>query len=213
VHTAIVLLVVAGWALGGKLRADQLRAASDPHRLSLYSSAILAEWLILGLVLWGAPLRLILGESWDAGGRWLRDVAIAAAFWILSALAITGLRLALHIPSLVGPIRFMVPHNGPESVLWVALSISAGICEEAIFRGYLQRQFSALTDSVPAGVALSAAAFGAGHAYQGFRPVILLTAYGALFGLQAHWRRSLRPGMLAHAWQDSLAGLVLRDAG
>ena len=36
------------------------------------------------------------------------------------------------------------------------------------------RQFIALTKNVPAGILLSAAAFGAAHAYQGFRMVILI---------------------------------------
>jgi membrane protease YdiL (CAAX protease family) len=39
-------------------------------------------------------------------------------------------------------------------VLWVALS-SAGICEEAVYRIYLQKQFIALTRNVPAGIILS----------------------------------------------------------
>jgi uncharacterized protein len=93
-------------------------------------------------------------------------------------------------------------------VLWIALSVSAGICEEAIFRGYLQRQFAAFTRSAPAGIILSAIAFGAGHAYQGSRMTVLIALYGLMFGLLAHWRGSVRPGMIAHAWQDSLSGLV-----
>ena len=77
-----------------------------------------------------------------------------------------------------------------------------------IFRGYLQRQFIALTKSVPAGILLSGAAFGAAHAYQGFRMVILIGLYGTMFGVLAHWRGSVRPGMIAHALQDSLSGVL-----
>jgi membrane protease YdiL (CAAX protease family) len=88
------------------------------------------------------------------------------------------------------------------------VSVTAGICEETIFRGYLQHQFMALTQSAPAGILLSAAAFGAAHAYQGFRMVILLGLFGAMFGILAYWRRSVRPGMIVHAWQDSLGGVL-----
>ena len=62
---------------------------------------------------------------------------------------------------------------------------------------------------VPAGILLSAAAFGAAHAYQGFRMVILIGLYGAMFGILAHWRGSVRPGIIAHAWQDSLNGVLV----
>ena len=103
---------------------------------------------------------------------------------------------------------FILPHGGAELTLWIALSVTAGICEETIFRGYLQRQFIALTKSAPAGILLSAAAFGVAHVYQGFRMVILIGVFGAMFGILAYWRGSVRPGMIVHAWQDSLGGVV-----
>jgi uncharacterized protein len=94
------------------------------------------------------------------------------------------------------------------TTVWIALSVTAGICEETVFRGYLQRQFTAPTKSAPAGILLSAVAFGAAHAYQGFRIVILIGLCGALFGILAYWRGSVRPGMIAHTWQDSLNGVL-----
>jgi uncharacterized protein len=102
----------------------------------------------------------------------------------------------------------MLPASGIELTLWIALSVTAGICEEAIFRGYLQRQFMVLTKSASAGILLSAATFGAAHAYQGFRMVILISLYGAMFGILAYWRGSVRIGMIAHAWNDSLNGVL-----
>lgn len=37
--------------------------------------------------------------------------------------------------------------------------------------------------------------------------MITITVYGALFGILAVYRKSLRPGMIQHAMQDSFAGL------
>ena len=31
-----------------------------------------------------------------------------------------------------------------------------------------------------------------------------------MFGVLAYWRRSLRPGMMAHAGNDAIVGLLLR---
>jgi len=88
--------------------------------------------------------------------------------------------------------------------------MTAGFCEEIIFRGYLQRQFAAVAHTMLGGVALSAIVFGASHGYEGSPRMLLLALYGLMFGLLAWWRKSLRPGMIAHAWHDALSGAVLR---
>jgi len=82
------------------------------------------------------------------------------------------------------------------------MSITAGFCEELVYRGYLQRQFLVLTGSVALAVLAQAVLFGAGHWYQGVKMVIVITVLGVLFGVFARWRKSLRPGMIAHAWGD-----------
>jgi membrane protease YdiL (CAAX protease family) len=136
-----------------------------------------------------------------------RDIGIALAFWVISGAFLLILAWLLRIGPQGRDIRFLLPRSYLEIALWMALSVTAGICEETIFRGYLQRQFTALTRSAPAGIIVSAAAFGAAHAYQGSRRVILIGLYGAMFGILAHWRGSVRPGMIAHAWQDSLSAV------
>jgi membrane protease YdiL (CAAX protease family) len=78
------------------------------------------------------------------------------------------------------------------------LSVTAGICEETIFRGYLRRQL-AWTRSAPIGVLLSAALFDAGHVYQGARATVAIGLYGLMFAILAEARRNLRPGIMTHA--------------
>ncbi len=95
-------------------------------------------------------------------------------------------------------------------MVWFCSSATAGFCEEIIFRGYLQRQFAALTRSTLAGVLLSAIVFGASHGYEGAARMLLIGIFGLMFGLLAWWRKSLRPGMIAHAWHDALSGAILR---
>ena len=88
--------------------------------------------------------------------------------------------------------------------------MTAGICEETIFRGYLQRQFVAWTHSAPVGVILSAVLFGAGHIYQGSKATVVIGVYGLMFGILAEVRQNLRPGMMTHAWHDAITGLIIR---
>ena len=88
------------------------------------------------------------------------------------------------------------------------LSISAGISEELVFRGYLQRQLTAFTGRTSLGLFLQVAVFGIARGYQGVRSCLTISIYGALFTVLALWRKSLRPGMIAHAWTDIVSGLL-----
>jgi membrane protease YdiL (CAAX protease family) len=212
IHTILVLAVLGGWAFWHKISADQSGVAANPNRVRYYLVTLFFEWLLLVLVVAGvqrsgASVLIVLGDHWHSAGQVLRDIGIAAGFWIVAAMLLWVFGWLLRIAAMGGHVS-MLPQRGIELTFWIALSVTAGICEEAIFRGYLQRQFMALTKSAPAGILLSAATFGAAHAYQGFRMTILIALYGAMFGILAYWRGSVRPGMIAHAWQDSLNGVL-----
>jgi len=105
-------------------------------------------------------------------------------------------------------MHYIIPHGASQLVLWVCFAVTAGVCEEAIFRGYLQTQFSVFMHSAPGGIGLSAILFGACHLYQGARLATMIALYGGLYGILAYWRKSVRPGMIAHAWQDAMGGIL-----
>jgi len=212
IHTIFVLAALGGWTFWHRISVDQLSAAANPNRVRFYVLTLVFEWLLFAFVLagvrrCGASVLIVLGDHWHSVRQVLRDIGIAAGFWIVAAMLLWIFGWLLRIAAL-GRNVSMLPHRGIELTLWLALSVTAGICEETIFRGYLQRQFMALTKSAPVGILLSAVAFGAAHAYQGFRMVILIGLYGAMFGILAYWRGSVRPGMIAHAWNDSLNGVL-----
>jgi membrane protease YdiL (CAAX protease family) len=214
VHTIVVLALLAAWASLGAILSGHARASAVPHRVPMYLGTIAMEWIVFAIVLAGvrssgAPLTAVLGERWASARQLWQDIGIAAGFWVASSI---GLVLVTHLLR-VGEqenarLQFMLPRGAVELTLWVLMSITAGICEETIFRGYLQRQLLAFTRNAAAGILLSAIAFGAAHAYQGWRMVIVISIYGAMFGALAYWRRTPRPGMMAHAWQDTLGGVV-----
>jgi membrane protease YdiL (CAAX protease family) len=212
IHTILVLAAIGGWTIGHKIFTDQSIATANPNRVHFYVVTLFYEWLLFVLVLEGvrssgASALVVLGEQWHSVRQVLRDIGIAAGFWIVSAILLWIFGWLLRTAVLSRNVS-MLPHRGIELTLWIALSVTAGVCEETIFRGYLQRQFIALTKSAPTGIVLSAATFGAAHAYQGFRMMVLIALYGAMFGILAYWRGSVRPGMIAHAWNDSLNGVL-----
>ncbi len=96
---------------------------------------------------------------------------------------------------------------------WIPGALSAGFCEELAFRGYLQQQFQSITGSAGSAgwaVLVQAVVFGIGHLYEGMDAVARIMLFGVLFGLLALWRKSLVPGMIAHAWSDIFGVIIFR---
>lgn len=210
-HLLVVLAVQGLLVSRGYLRAQQMQGAV-PDRIALYQRTMLFAWLLLAFVLagvrWhGSSLHAVLGERWRSMNAFLRDFGIALVFLIVS------IGIGSLIDSFLGHVdnpatQRIFPQGRVEYWYWIALSISAGICEEAIYRGYLQRQFIALTRNVPAGIFLSGILFGAAHSYQGVRHAVPIGILGVLGGLLAYWCKSVRPGMIAHTLQDLIGGLM-----
>jgi len=202
--------------------------------LAIYASTFIWQWsmfaiIVIGVRLHGARVGALLGRRWRSLEDVLLDVVIAILFWMGAAMVLFGLKLLAGwitgsgLPPLghatpqqtqqaldqaLKPIRGLIPQNHLQYAMWILTASTAGIVEEFIFRGYLQRQFVSLTKNAAMGIAISAALFGAAHAYQGMVNVVIIGCYGALFGMLAHYRRSIKPGMIAHAWQDILAMLI-----
>jgi len=216
-HTAVLIAVLLSASLNGTRGKHPLVAHSKVWQ---YVWSMAWEWMLVGFVWLGIRRRMRLREL--IGGRWatvedfVLDLVYAAAFWFCALVVLgSGARLmhldqAGKIEEMRRQLGFLAPESRIELALWFCVSITAGFCEEIIFRGYLQLQFAAVSNSMLAGVVLSAAVFGASHGYEGVARMVLIAIYGLLFGLLAWWRKSLRPGMIAHAWHDSLSGAVLR---
>jgi hypothetical protein len=54
---------------------------------------------------------------------------------------------------------------------------------------------------------MQAVLFGMGHGYQGMQAMAKIAVFGAMFGVLAIWRQSLRPGIITHAFGDILSGI------
>ncbi len=214
-HTFFLILIMAAVAVAGYFSIHRPGAAHHPNRLLFYLTTMAWEWIMFGYIYWGLrrrgkSFRDIAGERWKSASDFLRDFGIAFGFWIAAIIILSILSSLLRARGMSEAARLLAPRGLFESILWVALAVTAGICEETIFRGYLQRQFVAWTHSAPAGVVLSAVLFGAGHIYQGAKATIVIGVYGLMFGILAEARQNLRPGMMAHAWHDTITGLIIR---
>ena len=188
-----------------------------------YGVTIATELVLLGLTYLGMrfarmKLREVVGGRWNTSDDLFLDVAVAFGFWILAYSVLIGLGYAMHMasPGAIDEgkktIQLLAPQGVLELILWICMSTTAGFVEEIVFRGYFQRQFSNLFRNVWLGMLTSAAIFGLSHGYEGKQRMLLIFIYGAMFGTLAILRKSLRPGMMAHAWHDSLQGILLMIA-
>lgn len=200
-HTVIVLLVIG---TGIVLSVSSSGATDQGSGVSVYLSILCVEWVLFGLAWSGTRQRTTLREL--IGVRWSgRQALITIGFWLVFEGVDTVMHLLLHTVEPAN-VAALLPHTAAQALFWILLSISAGICEEFVYRAYLQRQFTALTRSAAAGAFLQAVVFGVSHGYQGWKQVITITVLGVLYGALVQWQRSILPGMVSHAWADIISG-------
>jgi uncharacterized protein len=217
-HTVSVLLIFgyfgfrAGTPQHSLAPESAQAAASHAAILRGYLTSIASEW---GMAYWvwtgvhwrGGQLRDLTGGRWTSWRSLAFDVSIAMPFWILWELTAWLVhRVVDGIPAATA--AYHQPTGMTEIVLWFLLSISAGICEEIVFRGYLQQQFQSFAGNLVPAVILQGVVFGLAHTYQGWKQVIVIAALGILYGALVAWRRNLRASMIAHAWSDIFEGYL-----
>ena len=200
------------------------RSQIDPRaaRVWLWSSWIILLWTMTVVVValwvfearaWNA-LRLTNPHGWRlwvASGLVLALASYFLSFVVRIARSPRRKRVQMANPD----VARMAPRAGSEMGLWLALSLTAGICEEFIFRGYLIWAFQPVLGLWGA-AALSLAAFAMAHAYQGPKGMVAVAVLGLLFTLAVLCFGSLWPAMALHALVDAGQGLttwiVLRRA-
>ncbi len=217
-HTIVFIAIFVGLSIiGGFFQhsVKQQPEATVPSGQAVpgYISVVVFEWLLvlyvrMGVHKRGVRLRDLVGGRWTTPKAMIKDIALGAALW-------AGW-IGLMNPHLLGggtnAAQGLLPRGILESLVWIPVALSAGFCEEIAFRGYLQKQFQAITGSARWAVLFQAIVFGIGHLYEGVGAVGRIMLFGLLFGLLALWRKSLRPGMIAHAWSDIFGVIIFRGA-
>ena len=212
-HLAILSAILLGIAAVGYLALSRpATGAGSAAGAALYLPLLAAEWGLFVYVRIGMKRRgVAVADVIGARPLSLRSVALD----LLLGLLLLGLWLGVEylFDNLGGTpsspaVQLLIVRNTADIPLWVLLALSAGFVEELGFRGYMQRQFAALLRNPWLGVAAQAVLFGVTHGYQGALPVLRITVFGLMFGLAALGRRSLVPGMVAHAAVDVIGGLA-----
>jgi len=89
----------------------------------------------------------------------------------------------------------------------VGFTLGTSFCEEVLYRGYLFRQFRALTGSAAAALFLQAIVFATGHTILGRALLVSVGLLALWLGFLMLWQKSLVPAMIVHAG-TGLVGLL-----
>jgi len=188
------------------------RTLSEPGTRSLlYVQILTLQWVWAGYVWFGVRraggnLRSLLDEAPWSTRRWLWYAAIGFASFIVWLALGAGLGAVLpSSPEQLRGVAAMLPHTSEERLLWVGFALSAGFCEEVVYRGYLMRQFSAFAGNRSLAVLLQAVIYGSGHLALPLEMVVSVVLLGVLLGALAVWQKSLVPGMILHSGTGLMA--------
>jgi membrane protease YdiL (CAAX protease family) len=160
----VVVVAAAGYAAQQRQVAGEGLTASHGQAIPLYLSATVMDWLLVLFVWRGIRRRegtfgsLIRGR-WRSAREVLRDVGLAGVFWIFLLAAMWGLD-RLPMPEGTKSLDTLLPQGALEVGIWVLTCVSAGFCEELVFRGYVQRQLLAWSGSTPIAVLGQGVLFG-----------------------------------------------------
>ncbi len=216
----LLTIVLAGFfPFVGVRRFRMLETRPDPTptgiKLRLYASTMLSEWLLVALMLFVAARHGLspaeVGERiGDAKTILIVTVALLAALAALTAFNLTQVRRARveDLRAALRRARKFVPVGRVETSAFAAVAVTAGVCEELLYRGWLVSFLGAAFGSAWAGVIVAGVVFGFGHAYQGPRGIVTTGILGLGFGALFLWVRSLLPGQVIHAGLDLVNGVL-----
>jgi len=182
-------------------------------RAAYYWGTLAAEWMptLYVLVLWA-----VLGRPWDnlyLGRSSLFPLGLGLAF----ALAVIILlwhqqRTILARPKLIERVRQkmsfadpLFPHTDAERYHFWFVAITAGICEEILYRGFLF-SFLRAWSGIIAAIVISSIVFGWAHIYEGYRHVPRTALVGLFLAVIVVLTKSLWPAILIHASIDFYSG-------
>jgi membrane protease YdiL (CAAX protease family) len=213
-HTLVILAVLALWAVCGAFRSPLAMVGAMPRSI-MYTGQMVMQYLLVGstiaglydrrrfiLGVFGSPrARNIFGDIGKGFLVYLSGMAVVVVLGVLMRPA--------HLVHKQSAVLAIAPHSRGEMALWILVSMTAGLCEEFVFRGYLLQQLTRWLRSAGLAVGVGALLFACMHFYEGGAAVVQIAGLGVVYGIVAVRRGNLRQAMVAHFFQDAITGLFL----
>lgn len=201
-----------------KLKA-RIAKGDKVERTEMYNSTMIGHWCLfaVAMILWGYS-----GRAWSDLGFGLHldaSFAVAVLLALAGGVALYGQRRHFlgagkegrdKFREQVGELDLFLPRNGNELGRFYGLSLTAGIVEEVLWRGFMIWYLSMFMPIWAAAV-VSSIGFGVAHAYQGVRNMPQITLVGGVFALLFVLSGSLWLPMAMHAAVDMFQGRLAYD--
>jgi len=214
----LALGVLLPWR--GRARMKKLLAmphVSSMERLVLYASTIAFQWVAVAAVGWrvwmhgynAAQLGLLVHDRTRIG------IAAVVGAAVIATLQWLNLRRVGRIPvESRGPLQAIaeriLPQSTVELLLYLALAITAGLCEEFLYRGFAMAALARAGLGTWLVILLSSLLFGLAHSYQGRGGIVMTFVVGLVLGASRLTYNSLVPAIFWHAAVDVVAGVAGR---
>jgi len=185
-------------------------------RVTLYRSTMLHLWvpvLILMILLFHTKISMHdIGLQWHwslANQIAVGGLILIAGYFLLSLKQLNG-NTDNHqeVRKQIAYVQWIMPTTVSESRLFVlGVSITAGVCEELLFRGYLMHLLAEFMPTYGV-VIVSSIAFGLPHIYQGPIHIIRTAILGVVMALIYLVTDSIIVPILLHSLLDMYSGAM-----
>jgi uncharacterized protein len=212
----LVLGVLIPWR--GRVRLRRLMAqpvVSTKEKLVLYGGTIAFQWLWAAAVAWRAFARGLTYAELGLTRVLSVDLLLFsfAGALLLGAFQWFNLRKISHLTGAVPEFTRnlasrILPVGSLELAPYLALAVTAGICEEFLYRGFAMAALARAGITSWAVVIISSLLFGFAHTYQGRSGVWGTTFMGLVFGAARIALGSLVPVVIWHSAVDIAAGIA-----
>jgi CAAX protease family protein len=212
----LALGVLLPWR--GHLRLKKMLAIPQMgtrERLALYFSTIAFQWLATALTAWRAWARGLtleeLGLVVHGRGRTFLAAIVGAATlgglqWLnLRRMGRSSGKARSFMQSLAERI---LPQSRAELLPFLALAVTAGLCEEFLYRGFAMAALTRSGLPIWSVVLLSSVLFAMAHLYQGHGGIVSTLVIGTVFGTARIAYDGLAPVILWHSAVDAVAGVA-----
>jgi len=216
-HLLVAFLIVVT-PLWDWYEIPRLKASAAPRKkIRFYQKIVAASWACAVV----AVVTIGLAEAWtiqrEVGEATWLSIGTRSGVFVAGLMA--GMLIVIMLPAVLAlgnekirmkagkaakKLAFLLPSTGDERRWWWVVCITAGICEEIVYRGFLLHYLHVLPFHWTLTVALvvSSVIFGIGHLYQGIAGAVQTVVIGFLLGALFVMTGSLLLPIAVHAVMD-----------
>jgi membrane protease YdiL (CAAX protease family) len=224
-HVLFALLLIIPlieWRWNWPRYLARLAAGVPNVRLHHFRNLIIGEWIPVLCLLgyWHFRSRPFAALHLAGGTPWRFYTGLGFVAGLIGVLYLQR-RAILARPERIERVRAalayaepLLPHSPAERRVFWVVSLTAGVCEEMLYRGFLFWYLAVWTGPIAAAL-LSALLFGAGHVYLGPWQIPKTGFIGLLFVFVMLASGSIWPAMLLHAaidWNSGELGYAVLTA-